>query len=63
MPIFEYQCQGCGQVFEKLQVGRRDADLPPCPMCQTAHTRQLISRFSSPATLGLPTVCAPSAVT
>lgn len=62
MPIFEYQCQGCGHVFEKVQVRRQEAHLPSCPVCQTPHPRQLISRFSSPSAEGQRMVCAPSAV-
>ena len=62
MPIFEYQCQGCGHVFEKIRVVRKDADLPRCPVCQAGDTHQLLSRFSSPSTEGSNLACAPSAL-
>lgn len=63
MPIFEYQCQECGYIFEKFQIVRHHTTLPPCPRCQTATTRQLLSRFSSPSSDGANIACAPSAFT
>ncbi len=39
MPIYEYECQHCGAVFE--DVGKVDADNPDCPFCNTADTRKL----------------------
>jgi putative FmdB family regulatory protein len=62
MPIFEYQCQECGHIFEKFQLVRQNAVLPPCPRCQTPETRQLLSRFSSPSADGASLACAPSAL-
>ncbi len=62
MPIFEYQCQTCGYIFERVRVVRRDDDLPQCPICHESSTRQLISRFSSPSTNGLNMACGPGAV-
>jgi len=61
MPIFEYQCEGCGHVFEKVRLARQDSDFPLCPECQSGQTRQLVSRFSSPASNGGSMACAPSA--
>lgn len=61
MPIFEYQCQECGRIFEKFQIVRQNAVLPPCPQCQATETRQLLSRFSSPSSDSAGFACAPSA--
>jgi putative FmdB family regulatory protein len=61
MPMFEYQCQGCGHVFEKFQFARLSAINPGCPECQGTQTDQLLSRFSSPSGNGGGFACAPSA--
>lgn len=63
MPIFEYECQGCGHIFEKVQVVRQQEDVAACPVCQASNARQLISRFSSPSGNGANMICAPSAIT
>jgi len=62
MPIFEYQCHGCGLVFEKLQLARQSTEGATCPKCQSSQTRQLISRFSSSVSDGGSMACAPSAL-
>lgn len=62
MPIFEYQCEGCGYVFEKFHIARHNTVLPACPRCQTTETRQLLSRFSSPSSDGASLACVPSAL-
>jgi putative FmdB family regulatory protein len=62
MPIFEYQCQGCGHIFEKLLLIRNGTEIPVCPRCQVAQTRQLVSRFSSPSSETGSLACAPSAL-
>jgi putative FmdB family regulatory protein len=62
VPIFEYECQECGQIFERLLLARNgDASLP-CPRCQAVQTRQLISRFSSPSSEASGFACVPSAL-
>nr|MBN1228539.1 zinc ribbon domain-containing protein [Anaerolineae bacterium] len=43
MPLYEYDCPGCGQSFEK-RVGFSDADKrQPCPKCGNAHAKRRIS--------------------
>ena len=38
MPIFDFNCNECGKVFEKLV---RAADIPPeCPSCGTKNTQK-----------------------
>lgn len=44
MPIFEYQCKGCGKVFEKLTFDR--AKIPECPSCKSSDTEKKLSVFS-----------------
>lgn len=45
MPIYEYQCQHCGEVTEKLQK-HSDAPLTDCPNCQKAELKKIISGTS-----------------
>lgn len=42
MPIYEYQCPRCGQVFERLmRLGA--VETPPCPQCGAEQTRRRLS--------------------
>lgn len=43
MPLYEFKCQKCQQVFEKIQ-SSKDKN-PNCPNCQ-GETDKLISRSS-----------------
>jgi putative FmdB family regulatory protein len=61
MPIFEYQCQSCEHIFEKVLLGRNRDAAPACPSCQATQTRQLVSRFSSLSADVGGFTCAPSA--
>jgi putative FmdB family regulatory protein len=46
MPIYEYECEECGERFEELVgVG---AGTVPCPQCGSGRTRRLISAVSPP---------------
>jgi putative FmdB family regulatory protein len=62
MPIFEYQCQGCGYTFEKIQLSRNSAPGPACPKCHADQMYQLVSRFNSPSSETGDFACAPSAL-
>jgi putative FmdB family regulatory protein len=42
MPIYEYQCNDCGHVFDALQK-MSDAVLTDCPDCRNASLRKLVS--------------------
>jgi len=45
MPVYEYQCQDCGQRFDMLR-SMRDADEPAiCKHCKSNQTRRAISAF------------------
>lgn len=41
MPIYEYRCEECAQVFEEWQNDFEERDAP-CPVCG-AHSKRLIS--------------------
>ena len=42
MPIYEFRCAGCGEIFEKLFMGSDEkADLS-CPKC-SAHTLEKVA--------------------
>ncbi|MEX0939191.1 MAG: zinc ribbon domain-containing protein [Pirellulales bacterium] len=40
MPLYEYQCRGCGSTFETLVRGN---DRPRCPQCDGASLEKLLS--------------------
>ncbi len=44
MPIFEFRCAGCGEIFEKLfMVSDGEADLS-CPRCGGETVERVVSR-------------------
>lgn len=43
MPIYEYECRGCGDVFELLVL--KDTD-PACPVCQGKDLERRLSSFA-----------------
>jgi putative FmdB family regulatory protein len=46
MPIYEFECEGCGARFEELlAAGATDA---ACPSCGALRSRRLISPVSPP---------------
>ncbi|MEW5736371.1 MAG: zinc ribbon domain-containing protein [Thermodesulfobacteriota bacterium] len=51
MPIYEYRCDDCGRIFEKLVLGSSDTDVR-CPKCDCREVKRLLSSCSS-ATGGL----------
>jgi putative FmdB family regulatory protein len=50
VPIYDFSCESCGEVFEELA---RADELPPCPSCGAPEPRRLISQVSPPARIGL----------
>jgi putative FmdB family regulatory protein len=47
MPIYEFECEGCGARFEELlTAGEKEIT---CPGCGSARTRRLLSNVSPPA--------------
>lgn len=43
MPIYQYQCDECGHVFEKLKK-RSDPEPAECPECAAADPRRTIAQ-------------------
>ncbi len=47
MPLYEYRCHECHQIFELLR-RMRDADEDlECPHCHSSHVERLLSRFAA----------------
>ena len=42
MPMYEFRCRACGEVFEEL-LKRDDAGAPACPKCGAADTERCIT--------------------
>ena len=49
MPLYEYECRGCGRRFEYLT---REAQAPDCPSCHGSDLEKLLSVFAVGATAG-----------
>ena len=47
MPIFEFKCKKCGNVFEFLCFRSGEEDDVTCPSCGGHKTEKLLSKFSS----------------
>jgi putative FmdB family regulatory protein len=45
MPIYEFECEGCGARFEELVAA---GGATPCPACGSERTRRLYSTVSPP---------------
>ena len=45
MPLYDFECAGCGHQFERRLTRYADAN-PDCPKCSAANTVRLFSRFS-----------------
>jgi putative FmdB family regulatory protein len=44
MPLFEYECRGCGNKFEFLT---REGQAPSCPACHGVELQKLLSVFAA----------------
>ena len=49
MPIYEFLCQNCGHVFEKLCFSRKEAEEVHCPSCKGTKVSKLFSPFAKRA--------------
>ena len=47
MPIYEFKCKICGNIFEYLCLRSDDKDHVVCPSCGHGETETLLSTFSS----------------
>jgi putative FmdB family regulatory protein len=46
MPIYEYQCDACGQLSSRVILGSERAAAPSCEACGAASTRRVMSSFA-----------------
>jgi putative FmdB family regulatory protein len=44
MPIYEYACKPCGEVFEELVIRSSDEGAIACPKCGSATVSRVMSR-------------------
>jgi len=47
MPFYEYRCDECGEVFEKMLRFSESAENATCPKCESPFTHKKISRVAS----------------
>ena len=52
MPIYEYQCEACGERFEMLVRSVSQQSHPACPKCGSRKVKKAISLFGVAATTG-----------
>jgi putative FmdB family regulatory protein len=60
MPIFEYQCQECGHVFEVLTRGAAGSHTATCPKCGKRDVERLLSPFTGRTSSGTGCASGPS---
>ena len=46
MPLYEYECESCGERFEMLVSARNKDDAPECPVCGSEKTARVPSTFA-----------------
>ena len=66
MPIYEFDCQGCGESFDKLVRSISRVPEITCPSCDSDQVKKKLSLFSSQVSGGTrssfasaPANCAP----
>ena len=47
MPIYEYRCAACGEVFARIQSITKSADPVQCPKCNSGETERILSTFAA----------------
>jgi putative FmdB family regulatory protein len=47
MPLYEYQCEECNTVFERLVFRSQSAVQMTCPQCGSPRTAKVFSTFST----------------
>lgn len=45
MPIFEFQCEECGEIFEELILGSQSGKVS-CKKCKSTKVKKLISQVA-----------------
>ena len=52
MPIYEFDCQDCGDSFESLVMSFTKIDGVACPECKSENIQKKISTFAVKGALG-----------
>ena len=52
MPIYEYRCRKCGELFESFRAISDDDSGVECPKCGSANPRRVLSAFINPNSKG-----------
>ena len=60
MPIYEYRCRKCGEVFERIQKVEEGGASLHCPSCGGEKPEKVLSSFSSSKGSGAPSYCRPA---
>jgi putative FmdB family regulatory protein len=61
MPIYEYRCRKCGEVFERIQkVEKGGGESLHCPYCGGEKPEKVLSSFSSSKGSGATSSCGPA---
>ena len=47
MPLFEYKCDQCGCVFDRLVSGAQDSSKANCPLCGEEGAHKQFAAFST----------------
>ncbi len=47
VPIYEYRCRKCGEIFEKIQKLNEGEESLTCPYCGGKKPEKILSSFSS----------------
>ena len=46
MPIYEYECEKCGENFETSQWPNEEDELLKCPKCHSAKVKRVLLAFN-----------------
>ena len=60
MPIYEYECPGCGSAFEKRVSFSESDEKQVCPKCGNQHARRQLSVIGGISGGSVSTISAPS---
>jgi putative FmdB family regulatory protein len=47
MPLYEYECKACGEMFEKRVLFSQADQAQECPACRSNETKKRVSTFAS----------------
>ncbi|MGB3221725.1 MAG: zinc ribbon domain-containing protein [Desulforhopalus sp.] len=53
MPIYEYKCSECGNIFEVLTTSSKDTEKAQCDKCKSDKVKKVISAGSFRLTSGI----------